>query len=809
MRSWLQDLRYGVRGLAAAPGFTAVAVLTLAVGVGANTAIFSLVDEGLLQRLPVRQPEQLRTAVVVSREGSVMSNVPSEFFQELRRSPRAFSGVFASWQTEMNLDTGGDVERVLVQYVSGGYNATLGVPMYRGRAITDADEEAVQRVAIVSHRFWVQRLASDARVLGRTVYLNGLPATVVGITPPGFFGIDRGVSPDVTVALPRRSPFANLWITLRLSPHSTEGQAETEAQFALQRALKAIRPGLSQYRQADRESVLTLRAGLRPADKGVGAAMQAYVEPLRVLLLLSAGLLLIACVNVANLLLARALARGHEFSVRLALGASRIRLIRQVLVESVLLAALGSASGVAVAYVIHRSLVRLLMQDLAHQALAFQMNAHLLVYSLVVAVIATLTFGLVPALRATRVDISTALQASAPRGRGRRHALARGLVVAQVAAALVLLLGAGLLLRSFRTLSGLETGVSLDHMLTMRIGLSARETQRTEPTQVYTDLVTRVEAVPGVASAALGWDSALGSGGSSKSIWVEGQPRDRPQTAGMNFVGPGFFATAGIPVVLGREFTTADAADARKVIVVNEAWVRRYAEGRSPIGMHAGDEGAASTGKYEVIGVVRDSRTMRLRRPAEPMLYQPLLQDEWASNVVLHVRTRDYPWVVANGVRAAIRALDPRLPVYDVTTLSDRRDRALGQDRVMAVLSGSLGALALLLTIVGIYGVIAYGVAQRTAEIGVRMALGATGHDVRALIVKDALWLAAIGAAIGLPFSLVAGNLLSSMLFGVVPQDPLTLSTSVVILWFAAFLGGYLPARRASRLEPATALRAE
>ena len=807
MRGWTQDLRYAVRGLAKSRAFTAVAMLMLALGVGANTAVFSLLDEALYQRLPVREPEGLRTLVVISQKGEEMSNVPSEFFQTVRDAPRAFSDVVASMRSEMNFDTGGDAERVLVQYVSGRYYSALGVPMWSGRPIVDTDEDSPDRVAILSHRFWVRRFGGDASAVGGTIHLNGNVATIIGITPPDFFGLDRGISPDVTIPLPKPSPFANLWVTARLAPGVSDVAADTEAQVALGRAIEMIRPRLTRYREADRQWYLTLRAGLRPGDKGVGVAMHRYLEPLRILLLLSAGVLLIACVNVANLLLARALARAHEFGVHVALGASRARIFRQVLAESVILAALGSCAGVGFAFAIHRALIRLLMHDLKFQSIAFQINTHVLLFCLATAAATVLVFGLVPALRATRVDVNRALQLAAPAGRGRRHALAKGLIVIEVAAALALLLGAGLLLRSFQGLRELDTGVALDRMLTMRIGLSARETQRRETAHVYSELVDRVITIPGVTAAALGWDFAFGSGSSGKSVWVEGQPVERPQVAGFNVVGPGFFTAAGIPLLLGREFTPADAAGARKVVIVNYAWVRKYAGGRNPIGMHLGDEGAASIGKYEVVGVVQDSLTMSLRRAPFPMLYQPLMQDEWASNVVLHVRTAGDPRLVRDHVRAAIRSINPQLPVYDETTLADRRSLALSQDRMMAALSAALGLMALLLTAVGIYSVIAYSVGRRTAEIGIRMALGATAASVRWMVVRETLVLVTIGGAIGIPLSLTGARVLKSMLFGVAPEDPLTLAATLAVLIGAGLLAGYLPARRAARLDPASALR--
>ncbi len=807
MRAWTQDVRSAVRGLAKSRAFTAIAMLMLALGIGANTAVFSLLDEALYQRLPVSHPEGLRTLVVMSQKGEEMSNVPSELFQALRDAPRAFSDVFASMRSEMNFDTGGDAERVLVQCVSGRYYSALGVPMWFGRPIVDTDEDSPDRVVILSHRFWVRRFGGDPSAIGSTIHLNGNVATIIGVTPPDFFGLDRGISPDVSIPLPKPSPFANLWVTARLAPGVSDVAAETEAQVALGRAIEMIRPRLTRYREADRQWYVTLRAGLRPGDTGVGVAMHRYLEPLRILLLLSTGVLLLACVNVANLLLARALARAHEFGVRVALGASRARMFRQVLAESVILATLGSFSGVAFAFAIHRALIRLLMHDLKFQSIAFQLNMHVLLFCLATAAATVLLFGLAPAVRATRVDVSRALQVAAPAGRGRRPALAKALVVIEVAAALALLFGTGLLLRSFQGLRELDPGVALDRMLTMRIGLSARETQRRETAQIYSQIVERVRTIPGVTAAALGWDFALGSGSSAKSIWVEGQAVERSQIAGFNVVGPGFFATAGIPLLLGREFTPADTVETPKVVIVNHAWVREYGGGRNPIGMHLGDEGAASTGKYEIVGVVQDSMTMSLRRAPHAMLYQPLLQDEWASNVVLHVRTAGNPWLVQDRVRAAIRSINQQLPVYDLTTLAERRSLALSQDRMMAALSAALGLMALLLTAVGIYSVIACSVGGRTAEIGIRMALGATAAGVRWLVVRETLVLVVIGGAIGIPLSLTGGRVLKSMLFGIAPQDPLTLAVTLAILISAGLLAGYLPARRAARLDPASALR--
>jgi predicted permease len=807
MRQLRQDVQYAVRGLLGARAFAAIAILTLALGIGANTAIFSLLDEALLQRLPVPHPEQLRTVIVVTQTGW-QSNVPAEFFDQVRQPPPSFSDICASYRMEMNLDAGGDIDRVLVQTVSGRYYSTLGVSMLLGRGVNENDEKEHAHVAVLSHRFWMRRFGGSPQVLGSTVRVNGVPTTIVGVEPSGFFGIDRGVSPEVSMPL-NPSSLANLWVTGRLRPGATDRQAQAELDVALRRAIELMKPRLGRYRDSERNWYLTLRAGLQPADSGIQVAMRNYIEPLRVLIVLSTVVLLIACLNLANLLLARALARSHEFGVRLALGAGRGRLIRQVLTESALLAALGTLVGIAVAVLIHRVLLNLVLETLRHQSVEFSLNAHVLGFTIGTAAATTLLFGLVPALRATRVDVTSALKATATTVRGGRQGLAKGLVAVQVAAALVLLLGAGLALRSFRNISTLDTGVSLDRMLTMRVGLGPRETQRRQSSEIYTTLVRRVERIPGVDSVALGWDFAFGSGSSGKSIWVEGQPPESTQGAAFNVVGPGFFKTAGISLIAGREFTESDNESSRKVVIVNEALVRKYFGDRYAIGSHVGDQGAASIKKYEIVGVVKDSRTMFLRQNPYPTLYQPLLQDDWASNVVLHVRTHESPALLQERVRAEIRALDPALPVYDITTLSERRSLALQQDRMMAVLSACFGVVALLLTAIGVFGVIAYSTNRRRAEIGIRVALGATAADVRRLIVRETAILVGVGATIGVPLSLSAARAIQSMLFGVPAQDPVTLIASVVLLLGVGCAAGYLPAVRAARVDPISALRAE
>ena len=812
LRDCLRDLRYGWRQIAAAPLVTAVAVLTLAVGIGANAAIFSLLDTALLQTLPVQDPKSLRTVWVVTRSGVEMSNIPYQFFNELRKDPQSFSGLFAFDRGKQNFDTGGDIDQVVVQSVTGGYYSTLGVRSFLGRTIDDQDERNRQRVAVLSYAFWSRRFGSDPAVVGKTIYISGVPTAVIGVTPPRFFGTDQGASPDVTVPFDNPIELANVWATVRVKAGVSDQQAEAEANVALQRALELMRPGLGNYRESDREEILTQRAALTRGDRGLGYALDSYTTSLRILMLLSGVVLLIACVNIANVLLARFTARTQEIGIRLALGAGRRRLVQQFLYESVLISAMATAAGVALAFWMQRALVVLLMDDEARQGTHFTLNAHVVAFGVGAAIVTLLLFGLVPALHATKAEVLPLLRGEAQGKRASRLSLAKGLIVGQIAASLLLLSGAGLLVRSFTKVVAVRPGVAVENLLVMTIVMNPREHQNVYPASMYQELVERVRGVPGVMSTALGWNSALGSGGHYRSVWVEGQPPENGQVAGFNVVGPGFFSTAGIPLVQGREFSPRDAAGAPKVAIINEAFAKQYFPEQNPIGRHFGDEGEKSTFKYEVVGVVADTRNMFLKKAAGPLFYQPLMQDlhgDEAGNVVLHVRTRGNPKLMMDRVRGEIRALNPHIPVRDVTTLAERLSLAQRPDRMMAILASFFGALALVLTAMGIYGVIAYGVGRRTKEIGVRMALGATPGNVLGMIVRETLALVAAGAIVGLPLAFVCTRVLKSMLFGVEPADPITAVVCLGVLLGAGIAAGYLPARRAALLEPVSALRAE
>ena len=612
LRDCLQDFHYSWRQFARTPTVIGIATLTLAVGIGANAAIFSLLDTALLQTLPVHDARQLRTVEVVTRSGAEMSNVPAEFFAELRKNPKSFSGVFAFWRMKMNLDSGGDTDRVLVQLVSGGYYATLGVPSFLGRTIDEQDEINHQRVAVFSHSFWSRRFGSDSAIIGKTIKLNGMPTEVIGVTPPAFFGTDQGISPDVTIPFDHPVQFASVWATVRLKPNVRDQQAQLEADLALQRALESIRPGLASYRESDRAEILSQHALLIPGDRGLGLALDPYIPALRILILLSGVILLIACVNIANVLMARFDARSHETGVRLALGASRRRLVQQFLTESALLSALGVVAGLGLAFWIQRGLVVLLIDNGSGQEIRFELDVHVLLFSGAAAVVTLLLFGLVPALLAAGAEASSLLKPGTYGTSTLRLGLRKGLIIGQLLASLLLLSGAALLVRSFNNLTAVDVGMPVQNMLLMRVGLDLRELQQPQPVSIYQELDERVQRLPGVSSVALAWDFAFASGGENKSLWIEGQPAELEQSAEFNVVGPGFFSTVGIPLIHGRAFSPRDVLGSPKVVVINQAFANRYFPTRNPIGLHLGDEGERSILKYEVIGVVADSRNMFL-----------------------------------------------------------------------------------------------------------------------------------------------------------------------------------------------------
>ena len=812
-----QDLRYGARTLRRNPGFTFVAVVTLALGIGANTALFSLADTVLWKPLPVANPEQL---VFLDRHpGRVFGglkkfcDVSYPLLLALRdRDPRV-TGATTFNMRQMMVSIGGEAERVSSLWVADDFYAVLGVTSFAGRLIQPGDSRGA-RVAVLSHGYW-QRRFGGRPIIGSAITVNGTPHTIVGVVPPAFIGVSPGESFDVsaplareeletrgmTTADPRAPPLSYAIARLEAGVNATEASASLTA--VLQRMMMEERL-VAAPAEAERH-----RIEARPAARGLDGLRRSFAVPLRALLGLVALVLLIGCANTANLLLTRAAARAREMATRLSLGASGARLVRQLLTESLLLSALGGAAGLLIAHWSLEALIHALGTGAKPIVIEASLDARTLVFTGVACLGTALLFGLAPALHAARLDgVAVASRA--------RHAvrgttpLNRLLLVGQVALALVLLVAAGLFVRTLRNLATLDTGFDRRHVLVA--ALSAATSGAGAPLEDrFQLLLERALTLHGVDSATLGRIIPLSGSSTLTSIWPASYvppPGTEPITY-MNAVGPRYLETLGIQVVAGRDFTVADDRHARKVAIINEAAARLYFPGRDPVGQRIGGGGARDT--FEVVGVAADVRDFMLRQPARVMVYLPVLQQGGAylHDLSLQVRTSGDPVAIAADVRRLVRESSPHLSVISVTTLDDIANRSIVPERLMATLATAFSGLGLLLAAVGLGGVLAYSVARRTNEIGIRMALGADAAGVVLMVIRELLALVAVGMVLGLCAGVAGGHAARSLLFGLTPADPVTLLAAVAILGGVALLACWIPARRAARVDPLVALRNE
>jgi predicted permease len=824
----LQDIRYGRRMLGKNPAFTAVAVLTLALGIGANTAVFSLVDAIMLQKLPVNRPDEL-VQIAHGYHGStdvITNGFSYTAYQDFRRNRQAFADLLAFASDAMNFRFGGSSERVAVEMISGSYYSTLGVKALLGRTIQDEDDRATagNSVAMLSCAFWRRRFGSDPSILGKTVFVGNTAFTVVGISPPEFFGLSRGRFVDVYVPMSVMASQLDAtaltdpegwWldgILGRLKPGYTTAQAQAELELPFRRFLDAQTRVRTLWPASDARAFFTQKVGLLPAARGLYNLRWEFSDQLHILIAVVGLVLLIACANIATLLLARATARQQEMAVRLALGAGRMRLMQQLLTESLLLSVSGGFAGLLVGVWAHRALMFCLFTDPSSTFLPFQIDPRVLGFTLAVSFLTGIVFGVLPALRATRAELSPTLKAggrAAIGGVGMKPA--KALLIFQVAASLLLLVTTGLFLRTLRNLQRQNTGFNQENVLLMRIDPGPRQYMEAMTLENYRRLLERLAAKPGVDSAALASNFVFGAGGWWKTVWVEGHDYspDEDQMAGFNDVSPAFFRTVGVPLLLGREFDSRDHSGSRLVVIVNQAFVRRYFASLNPIGRHLGDHGPTSRGKYEIVGVVADSKYGSLRDQSFPTVYQCIFQTPEDQPAVLHVRTRGNPEAFAAGVQKEIRNLNPDFAVFDVRTLAQQVSSSLHQERVFAALTGGFGALALLLVCIGIYGVVAYSVVSRTSEIGIRVALGAERAQILWMVLREVLALAAGGLAAGVATCFALGRIIANQLFGLKPGDPGTMIAASFALAMVAALSAYVPARRATKVDPMVALRYE
>jgi putative ABC transport system permease protein len=832
MGTLLKDIRYAARVLLKSPGFTAVAVLTLALGVGANTAIFQLIDAVRLSALPVKDPRGLvgvQLADTKGERGNFSSDYPAvtnPIWEQIRERQQSFSGVFAWGEDDFNLAQGGEARIARGLWVSGDFFNVLGVRPELGRLFSDEDDRRGCGAAgvVLSHAFWRREFGGDPSVVGRRMTLEGKPFEIVGVTPASFYGLEVGRSFDVAVPLCSEALLAGAennrlasgtdwWLIVmgRLKPGWTEARAAAH--------LAALSPAIfadtlpARYPPDSVKDYRNSRLTTFSAAAGVSELREQYENPLWLLLAIAATVLLIACANLANLLLARASAREREVAIRLALGAGRGRVVRQLLTESMLLAAAGACLGALLAEDLSQLLVSLLSTENDPLFVATGMDWRVLAFSAGAAVLTCALFGLAPALRATRVGAGAAMKSfgrGVTAGRGRFN-LRRALVVSQVALSLVLVAGALLFSRSLSKLSTQDAGLRRDGVLVTRVDLSPLALPQERRLAFRRELLERIRGVPGVESAAEANVLPLSGSSWSNKTWMDGADPAGAQGAFFNRVSPDYFKTMGVALLAGRDFGDEDAASAPKVAVVNETFARRLAAGENLLGRRLRVEATPGTPEtvYEIVGLVKDSKYRSLREGFAPAVYLPASQSlRPGENVQFLVRTKTSPAALAPSVKRAIGEVSPDITIV-FRVFQTEVESSLLRERLMATLSGSFGLLALALACIGLYGVMSYGVAVRTNEIGIRMALGAQGHDVLRLILREAVMLVVVGVAAGLPVALVAARLASDLLYGVTPADPVSISLAVLLMLAVAALAGYLPARRATKVDPMVALRYE
>jgi len=810
-----QDLRYACRTLKRTPAFTAVALLSLALGIGANTALFSLVNVMLLRALPVKDPQGLVEFVRATPAGAMMTNLPNPVFEFLRQDRNALADVFAIRESHPALRDGGQVNRVMAHQVSGTFFRSLGVQPLRGRAILPDDDwtGAANRVAVLSYAFWSRRFGQSPSAIGANVRLSGELFTVVGVMPAEFFGVDRSRVPDLWVPLATNPNPGEVWVLGRLRPGVALPRARVVLEPVFHRALEWIwdTADMKQWPEQESRGFMSQRLIVNRATEGTSGVRWSYWEyssTLKILVGLTILILLIACVNLANLLTSRSAARSREISVRLALGAGRWRLVRQLLTENLLLAFVGGALGLLLAGWGHRILLDFLLSDPLSGAFNYRLDPRVLAFGLALSLATGLLFGLLPAIRATRAGLADALHGAARQTGTAQQPLAKGLVVLQVGLSTVLLIGAGLFARSLRNLDVADLGFARENLLLTDVQTSAKTPQARQ--QFWTELTRRLGVVPGVRNVALAGDAVFGNGGWNNTVWIRHGGRATQNVhLSENYVSPGFFATAGVPILAGREFSERDRESTPDVTVVNLAFARRFYPGENPIGqrLSGGDRPAAPT--EEIVGVVGDAKYGTVREELQPMFFHPLEQAPPLSSCVLHVRAVSNPILLEPAIRREIEAIDGDAVVGEMKTVPQIVHTQLREDRMLATLASFFSLLALALGAIGIYGIVAYRVARRTAEIGIRMALGATQGAVLWLVVRETLILLVCGVAIGVPSALAGARLIRSQLFALSPSDPLALSCATAAVLAAGALAAFLPARRAASAAPLAALQSE
>jgi predicted permease len=807
----LQDLRYGLRMLLKNRGMTAVAVLSLALGIGANTAIFSLIDRLLVRPLPVDEPQRL-----VTLNKGVAPDLFNKFtyldYVDYRDQNDVFDGLVCFAEVAMNLSERGETERVGGLRVSGNYFSAIGVAPALGRGFLPEEERAAGAapVAVLSYGLWQRRFGADPAVVGREITLNGQGCMVVGVAPAEFSGTIRGAAPDIYVPIKPVNSRNQYWLLLmgRLKRGVSLEQAQA--------AMNVLGPQIAaRYPRPDGSPRIEPPFLFEDGSPGHTYLLRKLSFPLKLLMGIVALVLLIACANVANLLLARAAARRKEIAIRMAIGAGRGRLIRQLLTESLLLAVLGGGAGVWLAGPIGTLLASFTPPTYSTISLEGGLDGRVLSFTFCLSLLAGVIFGLAPALGASRTSLVDALKDGREAGRGlRRFNPRKLLVVGQVALSLLVLIGAGLCVRSLQKLQAIDAGFDSARTLVMSLDLAPSGYDEARGQLFYQQLVARVTGLPGVESASLAQMTPLGDDLLTRRTAIEGYEPQEGENMSFyyNVVAPRYFETLRTPLASGRDFTPQDRAGAPQVVIINETVAGRYWPNEDAVGkrlIFGNYRGSPiPLQNLEVVGVVKDSKYLELTEQARRMMYLPLAQS-YRPGMRLHVRTSQDPTGIVAAIRGEVQKLDAGIPVFNIKTLREQKSSSLYTARLAAMLLSLFGGLALLLASIGLYGVMAYVVGRRRREIGIRLALGAQQRDVFGLMIKEGMSLVAVGVVLGLGAAIAATRVLSTFLYGVEAIDVGTFIGVALLLGVVAMFANYLPARRAARTDPIQALRAE
>jgi predicted permease len=843
MDSLWKDARYGFRQILRSPGLSIVAILSLALGIGANTAIFTVIDDLLLKALPVHDPRMLvsfgdgiDSGIVASSSPGAYDIFPYEFYKRIAGIREQLEGIcaFASFPTMVSVrtasGTSGPATQAISHLVSGTFFSVLGSQPLMGRVFTpdDSSTEGRNAVTVISHRYWRENLSADPGVIGRSITINGTSFIVIGVMPATFYGVDLNeqspdmwlpitMQPEVTMRPSLLKPDGLFWIHVmaRRKPEVSVAQAQSWATVEFQRFLMQ-REG-SQISALRRQQISGTFIPLLPGGTGLSHMRSAYQTPLTVLMIMVGVVLLIACANLANLLLAKAASREREFCARLALGSSRGRIARQILTEALVLALIGGALGLGLAFWATRVLIQFIDKGASRTALSATPDLRVLLFTFATCIVTAALFGIAPAMRGSRTSVAGALNANARTSGGTatrsNRLLPKALIVAQVTLSLVLLTVAGLLLRTLQNLRAQDIGLNRTNVLLVNTNPKFAGYQPERLNALYDRILTRVNALPGVRSAGFSGGPPVSRGNWGSPIDIDGRPTPPNEDIStlLNRVSTGYFETLGIPLLRGRTIQTADSADAVKSAVVNNTFADRYFPNGDPIGHSFTIADPAAPGVWHIVGIVRDSKHTSPAEKPQPFAFLAVTQlkgdDQYAY--WLQIRSGGDPAKITAEVRAALADIDPNLPVLKTQTVDEQVDDLIDQQRFVSKLAGFFALLALALAGIGLYGVMTYNVVRRTNELGVRMALGAPKAQLLWMVLRESLTLLAIGICLGIPMSLVASRAIKAGLFGVEPADPLTLIVAVVLIAGVLLAGSYIPARRATKIDPMVALRYE